>query len=161
MNSKPTFALVPIGSLRAHEEIVERKVRKLAEELVARGVFYDPIWVARDSGVILNGHHRTAALRRLGARRVPAWLVDYDAESVHLGRWRDGPPISKAEVVDRARTGRLFPPQTTRHTITDSLPARPTRLAELGVDGPRPAAKSHARRAGSGRAMGAGSSPPG
>ena len=161
MSAHPTFALVRIDSLHEHEEIVEQKVRKLVTEIASHGVFYDPIWVDRDSGVILNGHHRTAALRRLGAQRVPAWLVDYDSDAVRLGRWRDGPPISKAEVVDRARSGRLFPPQTTRHTIADALPARPTPLAALGVQRPSPVAGSQARRARSGRVSGAGSSPPG
>ncbi len=145
------FALLPLADLRAHERVDARKVRALARELERTGVFEDPIWVARDTGVILNGHHRVAALRRLGAERIPAWVVDYDADIVRLGRWTPGPAISKEEVVRRGRAGEPFPPRTTRHTFAVELPPRPTPLAELlGANGAarRPA---HARRAGSGR----------
>ncbi len=148
MSAAIEFELVPIGRLRSHEEVDPAKVRKLAEELVASGVFVEPIWVARGSLVILNGHHRVAALRALGAERVPAWVVDYDGPTVGLDRWTPGPPISKEEVVRRAREGDLFPPRTTRHTWKVAPEHRPTPLAELGVrpaktaQGPRSAARS-------------------
>ncbi len=152
------FAVVPLSSLKEHERVVPSKVRALAAELRAKGLFRDPIWVARGSGVILNGHHRVAALRRLGAERAPAWLIDYDAGIVRLERWTPGPPISKEEVVRRGLTGDLFPPRTTRHVLAVDLPERPTPLSDLVPAGARPAA--HARRVGSRRAS-AGSSPPG
>lgn len=147
MTHRPTFELIPIASLHDHEEVDESKVRVLAQALLAEGVFRDPIWVARGSGVILNGHHRTEALRRLGATRVPAWVVDYASDVVRLGRWRPGPPIAKEEVIARAREARRFPPQTTRHSIEVQLPPRPTPLAELGVPGAGRGAASHPRRA--------------
>jgi L-serine kinase (ADP) len=125
------FALVPIAVLRAHERVVPAKVRALAAELERSGVFADPIWVARGTDVILNGHHRAAALQLLGAARIPAWLIDYEGDLVRIDRWRPGPPISKAEVVRRARNGALFPPQTTRHVLAEDLPRRPTPLAKL------------------------------
>ena len=58
MTRPPEFALVPIGKLLAHEKVEEENVTELIEELERTQVFADPIWVARDSLVILNGHHR-------------------------------------------------------------------------------------------------------
>ncbi len=145
MSGELEFELVPIARLRSHEEVDPAKVRKLAAELLASGVFDEPIWVARGSYVILNGHHRVAALRALGAERVPAWVVDYDGPTVGLDRWTPGPPITKAEVVRRAGTGDLFPPRTTRHTWKVAPERRPTPLAELGV---RPANAPQGRRSG-------------
>jgi L-serine kinase (ADP) len=127
------FVLVPIDHLKPHEEVDERKVERLAEELRRAGVFVEPIWVARGSNVILNGHHRVAALRRLGAKRVPAWRVAYEGDEVRLDRWEPGPPISKEEVVRRAEEGRLFSPRTTKHSWRSEPPDRPTPLADLGV----------------------------
>ena len=131
MNGSPEFRLLPLELLREHEEHDAAKVEELVRELQRTGVFRDPIWVARGTWVILNGHHRVAALRRLGMKRVPAWVFDYHDDSVELGRWSPGPPIAKQEVVDRASRGAPFPPKTTRHTLTVELPSRSVPLAEL------------------------------
>lgn len=131
MTGAAEFALLPIRELRAHERIDETNMLDLVALLERTQVLSDPIWVARGSSVILNGHHRVEALRRIGAERVPAWLLEYDSELVRLERWHPGPPISKSEVVRRAEEGRLFPPKTTRHRLLIDLPARPTALSEL------------------------------
>jgi len=125
------FALIPIGSLRIHERVQESNLGPLEEEIRGSGVFADPIWVAKDSWVILNGHHRVEALRRLGAKKVPAWVFDYDSDIIHVERWRGGHPIAKSEVVRRATDCKPFPPKTTRHRVNVTLPPRSTPLAEL------------------------------
>lgn len=131
MSARPEFRLVPIGKLRAHEEIDEAAVRRLLRRLRTDGVFAEPIWVARGSYVVLNGHHRVEALRRLGARRIPAWVLDYESDLVTLEPWRPGISVTKSEVVRRARTGALYPPKSTRHRVTKALPIRATPLAPL------------------------------
>jgi len=131
MTGGAEFALIPLTELKAHERIDESNIEDLVELLRRTRVLADPIWVSRGSSVILNGHHRVEALRRIGAERVPAWVLDYESELVHLERWRPGPPIAKGEVVRRAEEGRLFPPKTTRHRLLLDLPARPTPLSEL------------------------------
>ncbi|MCI4329182.1 MAG: hypothetical protein L3J86_06310, partial [Thermoplasmata archaeon] len=100
------------------------------------GVVTDPLWVARGSSVILNGHHRYAALQALGATHAPAWVVDYDDPLIELSRWYDGPALSKEEVISRARARKPFPPKTTKHLVRLALPAHPTTLEELGVPTP-------------------------
>ncbi len=134
---EPVFELISVQRLRVHEECDPGHVEELARAIAEAGVVQEPVWVARGSDVILNGHHRFAALLRLGAERIPAWVVEYDAPEVRLDRWNPGPPITKEEVVARARAGHLFSIQTTRHTIASALPARPTPLTLLGVP-PRP-----------------------
>ena len=151
MSDRPIFRLVPIAELKDHEEVDPAKVDQLVEDIRRRQAVADPVWVALGSGVILNGHHRVAALRRLGAHRVPAWMVDYHSASVRLGRWGNGPPISKAEVERRALHGERFPPKTTRHVIEPSMPVRSTPLAALlGPDGSpgQPRASGSPRRRG-------------
>ena len=143
-----TFALLDIGSLHAHEEIDDGDVPALAHEIRTRGVFDNPIWVARDSLVILNGHHRVAALRRLGAARVAAWVFDYHSPVLLLDRWSPGPPISKHDVEERGRTGQLFPPKTTKHVITVELPEHHTPLADLMSAGEPAVAHRGAARSG-------------
>jgi hypothetical protein len=129
----PTFELLDIDLLRIHEQIQPEHVARLVEQLRRDGFVADPIWVSRDTHVVLNGHHRFAALRALGARKVPAWVFDYDSDAVLLDRWTPGPPLSKGDVVARASGGDPFPPKTTRHTVVVTLPERRTPLTALGV----------------------------
>jgi hypothetical protein len=125
------FRLLPLTILRGHEEHEPDKVDALIQELLRDGELINPIWVARDTWVILNGHHRVEAFRRLGMKRIPAWIFDYDGEHVDLQRWSPGPPIQKAEVVHRAHHGPPFPPKTTRHRVLVDLPPRRVSLARL------------------------------
>jgi L-serine kinase (ADP) len=131
MSRPPRYARLPPSILLEHEEVDPQAVRALTETIRADGIVRDPIWVADGSHVILNGHHRFHALVLLGAIAIPAWLFDYDDPMVRLERWYPGPPLQKADVVARARSGVPFPPKTTKHTIERPLPARPTPLAEL------------------------------
>jgi L-serine kinase (ADP) len=158
MTDEYVFVLATLDALRAHEQVVPKKVRALEAELRRTGIFVDPIWVARGTDVILNGHHRVAALRILGAQRIPAWLLDYDSDLIRVDRWKPGPPISKAEVVRRAKEGKLFSPQTTRHRLAVELPRRPTPLAELLPPGPPRRSRAQAPRSPAARRSRAGSS---
>jgi L-serine kinase (ADP) len=130
-DGEPEFALLPLELLRGHEEHDEEKVDELVAELQRTGLFVDPIWVARGSWVILNGHHRVEALRRLGLKRIPAWVFDYHSDRVDVDRWSPVPPIGKDEVVRRAHEGPRFPPKTTRHRLRVELPRRTVPLSEL------------------------------
>jgi hypothetical protein len=137
------FELLRLTDLHAHEEIEEDKLLELVDHIQRGKVITEPIWVARGSWVILNGHHRVEALRRIGADRVPAWVFDYESDLIHLERWHPGPPITKSEVIQRAAEGRLFPPKTTRHRLVFDLPERSTPLSELL---PRPVVgRAHSR----------------
>ncbi|MGP8077228.1 MAG: ParB N-terminal domain-containing protein [Thermoplasmata archaeon] len=133
MTGGPAFELVNICRLRIHEEVNPVHVEDLQESIRSDGVLWEPIWVGRLNGfdVILNGHHRYHALVRLGAQRIPAFVFDYGDSIIRLDRWGAGPPLTKEEVVRRAKWGTPFPPKTTRHTVLIDLPKRPTRLDEL------------------------------
>lgn len=149
MSRPPSFEWVPIERLRAHERTDPAAVRHLAAEFRAAELFGEPIWVARGSYIILNGHHRWTALRELGARRVPAWMFDYlDDPEIALERWAEGPPITKAEVVRAAETGLPFPVKTTRHVLAHPLPAHPVPLCDLfDADGAVPDSRPPRRAA--------------
>jgi hypothetical protein len=149
VTSRVRFALLRPERLRIHEQIVPERVELLVQEIRGSGRVEQPILVARGSGVVLDGHHRFEALRRLGVRKVPAWVIEYDDPIVQLGRWSDGPPLSKNEVVERARAGRPFPPKTSRHRVMIQLPARPVPLEKLMTAAPRrprPARRARATR---------------
>lgn len=146
--SAPRFELVPIEALHIHEQVVAHDVTRLVATLGESRIVREPVLVADGSFVILNGHHRVAALRALGARVVPAWVVDYEDARITLDRWDHGPPLTKADVVARGRSGDPFPPKTTRHRVFLELPDRPTSLTELGVPPTPGAGRASAGRRG-------------
>lgn len=127
----PRFALVPADQLRPHEEVEPAAVKRLAEEIKGDGVVQSPVVVDAGSKVILDGHHRFAALDRLGCKLVPCHLVDYADPSIRVERWSDGRPMSKDELVARALTGELYPQKTSRHQRLAALPDDPTDLRKL------------------------------
>lgn len=160
MTKPPEFRLIPLADLLAHEQLQPKLVRSLAAQIRKAGAVEDPIWVAAGSNVILNGHHRVAALRSLGAARVPAWVIVYDSDLVRVERWQEGPPIDRSEVVRRAAAGQLYPSKTTRHILTVELPRHPTPLADLFEPGTSPPRPARQRRA-SGRSAPSGARAPG
>lgn len=127
------FAIVPIASLRAHEEVVsDGAVDALAERIRRDGFVEQPIVVDARTLVVLDGHHRLNVLRRIGVRLAPVNKVDYADERIRVESWRAGvAPPSKDEVVARALAGTPFPPKTTRHPTLYDLPSRRVALADL------------------------------
>jgi len=131
------FALVAIDQLRIHELVEDDKVEEVRRDIARRGRVAEPLLVDRDALVVLNGHHRLAALRALGARCAPVFLVAYADPSIRVERWSPGPAISKDEVIAHGLAGDPYPPKTTRHRLLEEPPSRSTALAEL-TDGRPP-----------------------
>src|SRR5947208_16722747 len=133
MTPSPRFAVVELKRLHGHERIRPALLKQLAEQVRRDGFLKRRSLVADGDLVILDGHHRAEAVRSLGCAKIPAYLVDYESDVVHLGTWPDATVrvVSKQEVIRRGLTQELFPPKTTRHTVSVSLLERPTDLEEL------------------------------
>jgi len=127
------FEVLEIGRLHGHERVRPALLQELTDQIRKDGYLRRPILVADVDFVILDGHHRVEAVRALGARRIPAYLVDYFSDIVQLGTWPDAvvSVVTKDDVIRRGRTGDLFPPKTSRHTLTIQLEDRPTDLDDL------------------------------
>jgi len=76
--------LVRINELQPHEEARPKRVEEVAKSIARLGRVLKPVIVEERSLVIVDGHHRYHALRRLGARYVPVVLARYgrDIEAV-------------------------------------------------------------------------------
>ncbi len=128
-----TVGLLPVGRLRPHEEVDGERLWSLLSSICRAGAILSPILVDTGSLTVLDGHHRLAALRFLGARLAPVLLVDYWSPAVRLESWRPSVRVSKEEVVARAASGRLYPPRTTRHILAFPPPRGRVPLEVLGV----------------------------
>jgi SAM-dependent methyltransferase len=135
-NNLEKIEWIEIERLRDHEEVEPDRVAQLARE-IKRTRRMQPILVEQRYHVVLDGHHRKAALRLLGLTKIPCLRVHY--AQVGLASWRDL-PVTKEEVIARALTGRKFPPKTTRHLYALDLPE-----VELSLSGRRSACQMTAR----------------
>jgi len=113
---RPPVSLVDAAALKVHEQTIPQKLEELVAALERDGVVRKAVVVDAKTLVVLDGHHRLAALRRLGCKRVPVMLVDYLRADIRVGTWRKGEkPPDKTEVLRRAQDGKPFPPKSTRH----------------------------------------------
>ncbi len=83
--------LIDVDKLVAHEEIVPGRLKDLMEKIKKEGAVDMPIIVApipgSDKYLIVDGHHRWAAVKELGYRRIPAIIIDYFDPSIKLETW--------------------------------------------------------------------------
>jgi hypothetical protein len=130
---RASLEVLDIRIPKPHEQTRPELLSELLEEIARDGVLKLPVLVERKHHVILDGHHRWEALRRLGCRRIPAYVVDYASEEISLTTWPGAivATVTKAEVVAHGVTGDLFPPKTTRHLLKEKLPESPVPLKDL------------------------------
>lgn len=62
---KTEVRILDIGALKAHEGVIPGRVRRIKSDLKRSGEIRMPLWVEKDHFVVLNGHHRLAALKEL------------------------------------------------------------------------------------------------
>lgn len=119
--AKVRYAVVDLDRLRPHERTREAVIRETTEQIDADGFLRRPLLVESEHLIILDGHHRYEALRRLGCRRVPVYLVDYTDDGIGLTTWAGAvvSVVTKEEVIARGLSGDLYPPKTTRHLVPD------------------------------------------
>jgi L-serine kinase (ADP) len=124
-------ALLPREELLPHEKHDPDHARDLAAEMEASGLWTTPLLIERQHLIILDGHHRWAAARRLGLTSVPAFLVSYGDPRLSLASWRPEERWIPRDVIACALTGRLCPMKTTRHILCPAFDAVAVRLADL------------------------------
>lgn len=120
------FVLMPLLKLRSHEAIDQNRLKVVLEKIKTDGFFIKPIIIEREEFIILDGHHRVAALKRLGAKVIPAYIVDYQSRDIRvfLRRKELMGRLTKEIVIKLALEGKVFPSKTTRHYLKN----RPGRI---------------------------------
>jgi len=111
------FELVAVEKLVPHERINNDAADELHQKLLRENTWTDPIIVSREGLVILDGHHRFEIAKRMHLKFVPAYVVDYDSDSIELRQWGSEDDMDKLTVLAAARNKTMFPPKSTQHTF--------------------------------------------
>jgi uncharacterized protein (DUF1015 family) len=107
---------VEINSLKEHEGINEKYCERLKNIIKNDGVIKKAIAVDNNTRIVLDGHHRLNALKKLGCKMIPAILVDYNSSEIQALSW-NGSNIDKDMVITAGLTTKKFHPKTSKHIV--------------------------------------------
>ena len=82
-----SLEIAELKDILPHEEIVPAFLEKLCLDIKKDGILKHPIIIDRDSRVILDGNHRTAAMKKLGYDYIPVCAVDYRNPLIQVKCW--------------------------------------------------------------------------
>jgi len=127
------FELVPVERLHDHEMTLDANIKACISLTLDRKGIDFPILADDKNYVILDGHHRFKALKALGCKRVPVYLLDYYSPDIELTLWPTAKikSITKDDVIRTGLSGKPYTPKTSRHTIKVELPRRFVSLEDL------------------------------
>jgi hypothetical protein len=82
-----SIVLAPIESLRSYEVPDTAGVTQIARSLADTGTLLDPVVGDLGRKMLIDGHHRCAALRTLGIDHVATFDIDYFSPRVEVRGW--------------------------------------------------------------------------
>ncbi len=111
------ICLIDLETLKEHEEIRPDYLEELKDEILSDGILKMPIAVDKATYIILDGHHRLHALRRMGCKKIPCILFDYESPEIEVLPHREGEIVTKEMIIQTVLTGRRMPPKTSKHMV--------------------------------------------
>jgi len=113
----PSIELVEIDTLKPHEGVNATYLKELREEIKSDGILKFAIAVSQNGNIILDGHHRVAALKELGCAKIPVIFVDYNSSDIEVQAHRKRIRLTKEEIIKAGMGSKKLPPKTSRHMI--------------------------------------------
>ncbi len=110
------YDYVDINSLYPHEEILEDRLEGLLEYIksLTPYIIVPSILVCSKSNVIIDGHHRYYALKKLNKTNVPVTKINYNTSEIITGKDSVN-SLSKQEIISSAIENKIFTAKSTEH----------------------------------------------
>ncbi|MDC9594782.1 ParB N-terminal domain-containing protein [Xenorhabdus sp. IM139775] len=123
--------LVNLKTLYPHEETDPVSLAILLDKINQEGQWTNPLIIDRYTRIIMDGHHRYNVAVILGFSVVPCYETSYSSKKVTVLDWKTGEPFCYKRIIDCVKSGRIFPPKTTRHYFTELFDKVRINLDEL------------------------------
>ena len=130
------FAIVDISTLKEHEEVDPKRLKELKKKIESDGVLRMPIVIDRGSNIIIDGHHRFAAIKELGYKKIPAVFIDYSTPRVIVRSWRKNCRVTKEMIIKAGLRGKKLPPKTSKHMIVTKGKIKHISILERKINTP-------------------------
>ena len=111
------ISVIELEKLREHEGVDPRYLKELEEEIRSDGILKFAIAVDKNTNVILDGHHRLNALKKIGCKRIPVVFVDYNSPAIEVKARKNGEKLTKRIVIEAALNGKKLPPKASKHMV--------------------------------------------
>ncbi len=110
-----------IDDLLPHEEIIPKRLEEMKHQIQSEQAIDYPIIIDKNTGVIIDGHHRYTTCLEMGLPMIPVLEIDYFSDNVWIEPFRIWEQITKQEVIRYAQSRKRFPPKTTKHCYTFAI----------------------------------------
>ena len=99
-----------------HEKVVDQKTSLLIDYLRSfnNSIIISSILCCSKSMVIIDGHHRFYALKKLGFKKVPVTTIDYFAKDIKTGFEEK---FSKDSIISSGLSKQFLEPKSTNHLV--------------------------------------------
>jgi len=108
--------LISTNEIRQHEGIDLQHMDELAKKMTKDKCYTHPIIIDRATKMILDGHHRFNAIKKLGGKKIPCLVVNYFNQDITVQTYGKG-KIDKKTIIAMTLGDKLFPPKTTKHYL--------------------------------------------
>lgn len=109
--------IIEIKNLKAHERTDRINLERVRAKIKQAKYFTCPIIVDKNNFIILDGHHRTLALTKLGFTKIPVLMVNYCDKKIRVFSRRENYKITKEIIIKNALASKLLPKKTSKHLI--------------------------------------------
>ncbi len=123
--------LMTIDILLPHEYVDLDHVIHLKKLIVKDGHWNQPIVIDRKSNIVMDGHHRLEAAKKVGLRKIPCAIFDYFNDNVSVIKMGTEDAFDVSLIKLAAESGQKLPIKSTMHVLGENVAAVQIPLDEL------------------------------
>jgi len=86
-NNINKFEVVDIDKFIQYEETDDQKVEQIVNDMSNKEILKSPVIYDKKLSLLIDGHHRLKAIKRLGAKNIAVFNVNYFSDDVTIQNW--------------------------------------------------------------------------